>query len=213
VRADIRINLPHPRNPKSEEFKSIVDDIYRQLAAGIARAQAAALRPDAPVGVAHHLPAAGIQPLLGLIDAIDNTPFNGNADLADVAESEGLEMDQLMVLVEGLHLLGFATVTGMAITLKDEARGFHEADVQDRKRIFGEHLLRHVPLIRRIHQILTEQADHKARENRVLAELQEHVNADDAQAILETAINWARFADLFSYDYDSGILSLGSEDE
>jgi hypothetical protein len=27
---------------------------------------------------------------------------------------------------------------------------------------------------------------------------------------LETAINWARYAELFSYDYDSGVLSLES---
>ena len=209
VRADIRIKLSHPRNPKSEAFKSIVDDIYRQLAADLARTQTVTVRTGERIGLSYRLPAAGVQPLLGLIDAIDSAPFNGTADLADVAEHETLEMDELFVLVEGLHLLGFAAVSDMSITLKDAARGFHEADVQDRKRIFGEHLLRQVPLIRHIHQILNTQADHKARENRFLAELQEHMSEEDAQAVLNTAINWARFAELFSYGYDSGILSLG----
>jgi NitT/TauT family transport system ATP-binding protein len=208
VRADIRIKLPHPRNSKSEPFKAIVDDIYRQLAANITRAQVATPRPEGPIGFAYPLPAAGIQPLLGLIDAIDDTPFDGTASLADIAEHEGLEMDNLLLLVEGLHLLGFAAVTDMSITLKDAARGFHSADLQDRKRIFGEHLIKHVPLIRRIRQILTDQADHKARENRILAELEEHVTEEDAQATFEIAINWARYAELFSYDINTGMLSL-----
>ena len=217
VRTNMKITLPHPRDPNSEPFKAVVDDIYRQLAAGIigtavgtgvAGTHPAAQRPDGPIGIAYHLPAAGIQPLLGLIDAIDDTPFDGKADLADLAEHETLEMDELLILAEGLHLLGFASVSDMSITLKDTAIGFHSADVQDRKRIFGEHLLKHIPLIRRIRQLLTEQSDHKARENRILAELSVSMNEEEAQAILETAINWARYAELFSYDYDSGILSL-----
>jgi NitT/TauT family transport system ATP-binding protein len=92
--------------------------------------------------------------------------------------------------------------------LKDEARGFHNADVQERKSIFAAQVVKHIPLVRRIRQILTEQADHKARDNRILAELEEKVNTEEAQAILDTVIHWARYAELFSYDYDNGILSL-----
>jgi NitT/TauT family transport system ATP-binding protein len=210
VQADIRVTLPHPRDPESEPFKTIVDDIYRQLAVGMARAHAQARRHEAHIGIGYRLPAAGVQPLLGLIDAIDYAPFNGTADLADVAENEGLETDRLLRLVEGLQLLGFATLTDMSVSLTREARGFHDADIQDRKRIFGDHLLKHVPLVRHIRQVLTDRADHAAPETRFLTELQDNVSPEDAQDILETAINWARYAELFSYDYDSGVLSLES---
>ena len=207
VRADIRITLPHPRDPESEAFKSIVDDIYRQLAVGMVRAHGLSQRPE-QISIAYHLPHAGVQPLLGLIDAIDYSPFNGRADLADLAENESLEMDRLLILVEALQLLGFASVNDMSVTLTREARGFHDADIQDRKRIFADHVLRHIPLIRHIRQVLTDRADHEAPENRFLAELQDHVSHDDAQDILDAAINWGRYAELFSYDYDSGVLSL-----
>ena len=208
VKVDMRIKLPHPRNPKSEPFKTIVDDIYRQLAANISHVPSASLRPEGPISVAYRLPAAGVQPLLGLIDAIDDAPFDGKADLADLAQQGALEMDELLVLAEALHVLGFATVSDMSITLTDAATGFHTADMQERKRIFAGHLLKHVPLIRRIKQILDEQRDHKARESRILTELEDHVSREEAQAIFETAINWARYAELFSYDYNRGILSL-----
>jgi NitT/TauT family transport system ATP-binding protein len=213
VGADIRINLPHPRDPESDAFKTVVDDIYRQLAIGMTRAHAAAKRHGTHIGIGYRLPAAGVQPLLGLIDAIDYTPFNGTADLADLAENEALEMDRLLILVEGLQLLGFASLTDMSISLTNEARGFHDADIQDRKRIFAQHLTQHVPLIRHIRHVLSERADHEATENRFLIELQDQVTPEDADAILDTAINWARYAELFSYDYDSGVLSLAPSSE
>ncbi len=211
VRTDLRIGLPHPRDRESEPFKAIVDEIYGQLAQGMARAHVHAQRPgaEAPsIGIAYRLPAAGVQPLLGLIDAIDYPPFNGTAELADLAESESLEMDRLFVLTEALNLLGFATLQEQTLTLTEAARGFHDADIQSRKGIFAEHLTRHVPLIRHIRQVLTERADHSAPETRFLAELQDHVSAEDAEDILQTAINWGRNAELFSYDYDEGVLSL-----
>jgi NitT/TauT family transport system ATP-binding protein len=207
VRADIRITLPHPRDQESEAFKSVVDDIYRQLAVGMVRSHAAAQRPE-QIGIAYRLPPAGVQPLLGLIDAIHYAPFNDRGDLADVAENETLEMDRLLILVEAMQLLGFATVTDMSVALTKEAAGLHDADIQESKRIFGEHVLKHVPLIRHIRQVLTDRADHAAPETRFLTELQDHVSPEDAQDILDVAINWARYAELFSYDYDSGVLSL-----
>jgi len=208
VRADMQISLPHPRDPDSEEFKAVVDNIYRELAVGVARAHGLAARADAQIGISHRLPSAGIQPMLGLIEAIVSPPFEGRADLADVAESESLEMDQLLQIVEGMQLLGFATITDMTVTVNAAARAFQEAEIPDRKRLFGEHLLRYVPLIRHIRHVLTSRADHTAPETRFLTELQDYLPPDQSQTILDTAINWARFSELFSYDYDTGMLSL-----
>ena len=212
IRADMKITLPHPRNRESEEFKAIVDEIYRHLAVGMIRAHAAGQRAE-HIGLAYRLPPAGIQPLLGLIDAIDSPPFEGKADLADLAEEQGLEMDRLLDLVGGLQLLGFGTLDGMSLSLNKEAMGFHEADIQDRKRIFGEHLIKHVPLIRHIRHVLTERPGHDAPEHRFLAELQDHLPDDQAQETLDVATNWARYAELFSYDYDSGTFSLEAASE
>lgn len=207
VRADIKITLPHPRDSESDAFKAVVDDIYRQLAIGMARAHTLAHRAETQIGITHRLPAAGIQPLLGLIEAIDDA-YEGTADLAELAENETLEMDRLLTLVEGLQLLGFATISDTDVSLTREAKTFLEADIQDRKRIFADHLTRHVPLIRHIRQILAERADHEAPETRFLTELQDRLTKEDAGEVLDTAINWGRYAELFSYDYDSGVLSL-----
>ena len=56
--------------------------------------------------------------------------------------------------------------------------------------------------------MLDERPGHSAPESRFLAELEDHLSEEEAQRVLETVINWGRYAELFAYDYDSGILSL-----
>ena len=77
-----------------------------------------------------------------------------------------------------------------------------------RKQIFAEHLLRNVPLITHIRRVLDERPGHAAPGARFLGELEDHLSEEDAQEVLETVINWARYAELFAYDYDRAVLSL-----
>ena len=56
--------------------------------------------------------------------------------------------------------------------------------------------------------MLDERPGHSAPESRFLAELEDHLSEEEAQRVLETVINWGRYAELFAYDYDRGVLSL-----
>ena len=42
----------------------------------------------------------------------------------------------------------------------------------------------------------------------VVRELEDHLDEEEADELLEQIINWGRHAELFAYDYDTGILSL-----
>jgi NitT/TauT family transport system ATP-binding protein len=74
--------------------------------------------------------------------------------------------------------------------------------------MFGEHLMRHVPLAAHIRRVLDERPGHRAPKTRFLRELEDHLDEDEADELLETIINWGRHAELFAYDYDSEVLSL-----
>ena len=56
--------------------------------------------------------------------------------------------------------------------------------------------------------MLDERPGHSAPEARFLAELEDHLSEEEAHEVLETVINWGRYAELFAYDYDRGVLSL-----
>ncbi len=114
----------------------------------------------------------------------------------------------MVVLLETLQLLGFAQVGGGDIEATPAGRTFAAADLLHRKQIFAEHIRRSVPLVAHIRKVLDERPGHAAPEARFLAELEDHLSEEEAQRVLETVINWGRYAELFAYDYDRGVLSL-----
>ena len=206
IRADIPVPLPRPRDQANPIFRNLVDQVYTLLTT-VPGAEAAKRRAE-PMGLGYRLPDASIQQLTGLLEALSQAPYDGRADLPKLAESEHLSTDDLMVLVETLQLLGFAQVGGGDIEVLPAGRTFAAADLQHRKQIFNDHMRRAVPLAAHIRRVLDERPGHSAPEGRFLVELEDYLSEEEARQVFETVINWARYAELFAYDIDSGVLSL-----
>ena len=208
ISAEIPVPMPRPRDVTSPVFRRIVDEVYTLLTTVPGReATRRGARADM-LSMQYRLPDASIQQLVGLLDALTAPPFNGRADLPHLADNESLSTDDLMVLIESLQLLGFAQVGGGDIEVTPVGRSFAEADLLRRKQIFAESLIRNTGFIAHIRRVLDERPGHAAPEARFLGELEDHLSEEEAQRVLETVINWGRYAELFAYDYDRGILSL-----
>src|SRR5262249_42462729 len=110
--------------------------------------------------------------------------------------------------IEMLHLLGLAHVSGGDIELTPTGRLYAEADMLERKPIFADAVLKHVPLAAHIRRVLDERPGHRAPAARFLRELEDHLSEEEAQRVLDTVINWGRHAEIFSYDDDDGVLNL-----
>jgi NitT/TauT family transport system ATP-binding protein len=124
-----------------------------------------------------------------------------------LAEIMQMEVDNLFPILEALELLELVTVTGRLATLTRHGRAFAEADIQRRKVIFGEHLLKRVPLAAHIRRVLDERPSQRAPSSRFLRELEDYLSEEEAEPVLSVAIDWGRYAELFAYDYESGIFS------
>jgi NitT/TauT family transport system ATP-binding protein len=208
IRADIPVPIARPRDPNNPTFRRIVDEVYTLLTTVPGREGGKRGPRGETVEIAYRLPDASIQQLAGLLDALSAPPYDGHADLPRLAESEHLSTDELVVLIDALQLLGFAQVGGGDIEVLPAGRAFAAADLQHRKQIFADHIRRSVALVAHIRKVLDERPGHAAPEGRFLAELEDHLSDEEAQRVLETVINWGRYAELFAYDYDRGILSL-----
>jgi len=208
IRADIPVALPRPRDQANPAFRRIVDEVYTLLTTVPgAEAGRRGLRPE-PIGLGYRLPDASIQQLTGLLEALSAEPYDGRADLPKLAESEHLSTEELVVLVETLQLLGFANAAGGDMETLADGREFAAADLLRRKQLFADHLKRNIPLAAHIRRVLDERPGHSAPEARFLRELEDYLSEEEAHQVLETVINWGRYAELFAYDYDSGVLSL-----
>jgi NitT/TauT family transport system ATP-binding protein len=207
IRAEIPVQLPRPRDLSTPAFRRIVDEVYTLLTTVPGRESRRGTRTDT-LSMQYRLPDASIQQLVGLLDALTAEPFNGRADLPHLADNESLSTDDMMVLIEALQLLGFAQVGGGDIEVIPCGRAFVDADLQRRKQIFAEQLMRNIAFVAHIRRVLDERPGHAAPEARFLGELEDHLSEEEAQRVLETVINWGRYAELFAYDYDRGVLSL-----
>ena len=73
-----------------------------------------------------------------------------------------MAVDDLFVLLDGMQLLGFAKVGGGDVELTPAGKAFSDAEMDDRKAIFRDHLLRNVPLAAHIQKVLQELPNHRA---------------------------------------------------
>ena len=207
VVTEIKIDTPRPRERTSAAFEDYVDRIYVEMTARRVERQP---RPErqAGAGLDMTLTHVSSSTISGLIEAVAAAPYNGKADLPDIASDLQLEVDELFPVTEALQLLRLGDVEGGDIKLTHMGRRFAEADTNERKEIFSRALMANVPLAVHIRHVLDERAHHTAPRRRFIDELEDHMTEEAAQKTLRAVISWARFAELFSYDKESETFSL-----
>jgi NitT/TauT family transport system ATP-binding protein len=200
IMAEIKITLPHPRNRDDPRFRQQVDDIYGRMTARMPGDRDGKGGGGFPgVGVGMSLPPVSMGELAGLMETLSGSP-DGRADLPALAEELNFEVDDLFPIAETLQLLRFAEVAQGDIQLTPAGRRFAESDLEDRKRLFAEHLIAYVPLAALIKRVLDERPNHRARAARFSEELEDFMSEDYAEETLRAVVDWSRFAELFTYD-------------
>jgi NitT/TauT family transport system ATP-binding protein len=208
ISAEIPINLPQPRERTSPAFEDYVDKIYVEMTARrVERMRQQQQQQGAP-GIAMPLIHVSPNQIAGLIEALAAAPYDGKADLPDIAYEQELEVDELFPVAEAMQLLRLADVEGGDIKLTHMGKRFADGELNERKEIFSRALTAHVPLAAHIRKVLDERASHSAPYRRFLDELEDHMAEDAAEDTLKTVVSWARFGELFSYDDDAASFSL-----
>jgi NitT/TauT family transport system ATP-binding protein len=207
VIAEIKVTLPQPRNRLDPAFRQIVDDIYARMTV---RAAGSEPREGAfpGTGIGMILPHVSTNILAGLMETLNGPPYHGKADLPALASALQMEVDELFPMAETLQLLRFAEVEGGDIRLTDAARRFATGEVDERKRLFAQHLLAYVPIVTHVRRVLDERPSHKAPKARFQDELEDFMSQEYADQTLHAVISWARYAEVFAYDEGAGVFSL-----
>ena len=203
VVAEIKVPFARPRNRLDPAFRDLVDDIYATMTARLSSEQG---RRALTLG--SRLPPVSTNLLAGLAEMLVTAPYHGHADMPEIASALLLEVDDLFPVAETLQYLAFAELREGDIVLTPPGHVFAESGTQERKRLFADHLLRHVPLAARIRQVLNERPGHHAPRVRFEQELEDFLTDGAARETLDTAINWGRYAEIFSYNDKSEMFSL-----
>jgi NitT/TauT family transport system ATP-binding protein len=204
VRADFRVPLPQPRQRNSAEFLLYVDYIYKLMT-----------QPEFTTGPPSDravkrpyrmLPHARPGSVAGLVELLNDR--GGKEDLYRIAEELLMEVDDLLPVVEAAALLSFVKSERGDIDLTSTGKAFAEADISTRKELFREAALVHVTLLQQMNGALASKSDHTMPLALFRDILQEHFSDDDVQRQIDTALNWGRYGDIFTYDSESDRLMI-----
>jgi NitT/TauT family transport system ATP-binding protein len=200
--SEIPIPLRQPRDRNDPAFTALVERIYAEMTAR----RAAQRTERATMGTILHRVSANS--IAGLLEAVAAAPYNGKADLPEIASELQFEIDELFPVAEAAQMMRLADLEGGDIKLTENGKRFASEETDERKRIFARLLIRYVPIAAHIRRVLDERESHTASWNRFLDELEDHMTEDAADETLTAVIGWGRFAELFSYDDDSAMFSL-----
>ncbi len=227
IRSDFNVRLKHPRDRKSVRFVELVDYIYKIMTepdvehtlpdaestaeivlppGGLKAVQAE--KAGAPVKTAKYqmLPHARVGGIAGLLELLHDR--GGREDLFRLSEELVMDVEDLLPILEGCVLLGFAYLKEGDVQISPQGVIFADADIQARKVLFREAALTHVTILKQIDSILRRKSDHSMSDEFFHDILDEHFAEDEVLRQFETAMNWGRYAEIFDYDRESGRLVL-----
>jgi NitT/TauT family transport system ATP-binding protein len=205
IRAELAVDLPRPRDRRTAICEALIDEIYG-IMTGREHEQPQA-EPVAPARLSPidvPLPAATVGGMAGLLEIL--LARGGIEDLPALAHDLMFEVDDLLPLVDGARLLGFATVDTADIHITDDGREFVVADILTTKELFARIAAERAPLVRAINNALAASIDGNLPEGFFLDILRHGFSDEEARHQLDIAIDWGRYGELYEYDVNTGQL-------
>lgn len=193
------VNIQHPRDKNTREFKYTLDRIYEILT-----------RPPEEIPFLlrleryQFLPHAKVGAIAGLVEMVYDK--GGRVDISSLASELSMEVDDIFPIIEAAVILDFGEIREGDFIITEKGAVFSEADTLQKKEIFKDSALKNIQLIKQIVQVLSSTLKQRMSEDFFIEILENHFTTDEAWNQFETAVDWGRYAELFAYDYDTGDL-------
>jgi len=111
-----------------------------------------------------------------------------------------METKALLPIVEAAALLGFVKTERGDVELKPAGKAFAEADINERKALFRDAAMANVTLIQQMECALRKKSNHRMPLEFFRTVLLERLPEDETRQQIDTALNWGRYGEIFTYD-------------
>lgn len=208
IRANLPVTLSHYRDRKSPDFQALVDQVYKILTnPELELTTTPTISQPTPSQPAKYqsLPQVRVGSIAGLLELLEDIK---DKDIYRLGQELQLEVDDILPIVEAAKLLDFVTIQEGDINLTSIGRNFIAGNIDERKQVVKDQLLSGIRLIQQIYRLCQAKRNQRFPEELILDILEAHFSAQEAKRQLETAIDWGRYAELYSYDEPSGQIFL-----
>jgi NitT/TauT family transport system ATP-binding protein len=193
IRSVLANTLPRPRDYRSPAFLRMVDRVHDLLTQ--------TYLPDAPpalpagVTTLEPLPTATPSEILGLVETLAG--YGGQMDLFELAARARQEFGHVAQIVLAAEMLDFVDTPRRLVVLTPLGQDLVKADAPEQQRLFRQQL-QTVRLVKTVLDML-QRAGPVDRDD-LLDHFALHLPNQDPTRLLNTLLEWGRFADLLSYD-------------
>lgn len=202
---EFAISLPHPRSRKDPAFDALIDRIYGAIAGRTeSESKEVGTAPGTP-GLTRILPQASVTALSGMLEHLNDEARA--YDIYKLDDELGIEMSELVQIIEMAEMLGFATVKEGDIGLTLLGQAYAEASILTRKELFAQRA-RRLPMLKWIMDMLRAVPEGALPWRVFFTALQPDFPDKVAEQQLDVVINWGRYAELIDYDDGSEVMSL-----
>ncbi|MCC3432410.1 MAG: nitrate/sulfonate/bicarbonate ABC transporter ATP-binding protein [Microcoleus sp. PH2017_29_MFU_D_A] len=220
IRAELTVTLPHYRDRKTPEFQALVDQVYKILtnpelscetvaAPTQSTATAVSQTQPAPSTKYQSLPQVRTGAIAGLLELLEDRK---EKDLYRLGQELMLEVDDILPIVEAAKLMEFLVIQEGDLLLTPVGIQFIAGGIDQRKQIVRTQILSNIRAVQQISRMLQSKRNHRISEELILDILEAHFSPQEAMRQLKTAIDWGRYAELYSYDEPGGEIFLESEE-
>jgi NitT/TauT family transport system ATP-binding protein len=196
IRAVLDNALPYPRDEHHPDFAALVQKLHELITQAVLPAESV---PAKVAGAGRlpiqSIPSVSLTRVIGLLEVLEN---EGGLELFELARHAGLELSQLLLVVNAAEMLGWVTTPGGRVEMTADSRQFLAADIRTRKQRLNA-TLRGLFVFDLIVQALQQSAHNEVDEAAILGELAQKFPHERPQRILHTVVAWARYAELFKY--------------
>ena len=208
IRGELKIDIPHPRTSQDPVIADLVDEVYRMMTTAQTKELSERMNKKSAMTIGYRLPDVDISEMNGLLDEMSDIKDVEAIDLPELADDLHLDINDLFPIIEILSVLRFAEVSDGDIKMTAMGRKFIDANIDDRKFIFGRLFLKYIPLARHVVKVLSDRDSHAAPKQRFLAELDDYFSDEEAERVFDIFVDWARYAELIFFDANTGMISL-----
>ena len=165
IATEIKVGLKHPRNRLDPDFRQLVDTIYSRMTqrTGASEKSREGSFPGLGFGMSCH--EFQPTPLPAFWKHLPLRPTRARPICLISLLLYRWKSTSSFRIAETLQLLRFVEIAAGDIHLTPAGKKFAGADVDTRKKMFGQHLLTYVPLAARIRHVLDERASTKPPHN------------------------------------------------
>ena len=213
IRGELKIDIPHPRTSQDPVIADLVDEVYRMMTTAQTKELSERMNKKSAMTIGYRLPDVDISEMNGLLDEMSDIKDVEAIDLPELADDLHLDINALFPIIEILSVLRFAEVSDGDIKMTAMGRKFIDANIDDRKFIFGRLFLKYIPLARHVVKVLSDRDSHAAPKQRFLAELDDYFSDEEAERVFDIFVDWARYAELIFFDANTGMISLDENAE